>query len=79
MLKYLMTIILVFLLASYSWSQEPPEPEEPADTEVEEAEVAEREDDEELDEPGYGKEDDDDFVPSQEVTADQSLPFPTDI
>ena len=52
--------------------------------EVDAAEVTaaaeEEEDDAELDEQGYGiEEEEDDFIPSKEVTADQSIPFPVDI
>ena len=36
-------------------------------------------DDPELDEQGYEQADQDDFDPSQDVSADQSLEFPTDI
>lgn len=32
-----------------------------------------------LDQQGFEKEDDDDFIPSEEIGADQSIPFPTDI
>ena len=63
-------------LASISWSQDS---EESSDTEAEVAEVAEEEDDSDLDEQGFEQEDQDDFTPSQEVSADQSLAFPVDI
>lgn len=32
-----------------------------------------------LDDQGYRGEDDDDFVPSEDIPTDQSIPFPTDI
>ena len=35
--------------------------------------------DEGLDRQGFEKEDDDDFIPTEEIGADQSIPFPTDI
>ena len=79
MMKHLITLLLALFLASISWSQDS---EESSDTEAvaaEEAEMAEETDDSDLDEQGYGQEDEDDFTPSQEVSADQSLDFPVDI
>lgn len=76
MIRQLPTLLLAILLASVSWSQDS---EKPADTEAEDTEVAKEEDDSDLDEQGYEQEDEDDFVPSQDVTADQALPFPVDI
>ncbi len=76
MMKHLSTLLVVLFLASISWSQDS---EESSDTEAEAAEVAEEADDSDLDEQGYGQEDEDDFTPSQEVSADQSLAFPVDI
>jgi hypothetical protein len=77
-------LLLAFFLASVSWSQDAVEPAD-ADTETSETVEASdasdaEEDDADLDEQGYaGEEEEDDFIPSQEVTADQSLPFPVDI
>lgn len=83
MMKSLITLLLAFFLASVSWSQDS---EEPGDTEAELAganetsDAGEDEDDADLDEQGYGlEEEEDDFIPSEEVSADQSIPFPTDI
>jgi len=76
MMKHLSTLLVVLFLASISWSQDS---EESSDTEAEAAEVAEEADDSDLAEQGYGQEDEDDFTPSQEVSADQSLAFPVDI
>ncbi len=82
-MKQLFTVLLALLLASVSWSQDA---EEAGDTGAEATEASETidpieaEDDSELDEQGYGvEEEEDDFIPSQEVSADQSLPFPVDI
>jgi hypothetical protein len=82
-MKHLTTLLLALFLASASWSQEAEEPEsasaEANDT-TEATDPAVDEDESELDEPGYGgEEEEDDFVPSKEVTADQSLAFPVDI
>ncbi len=77
MMKHLITLLLALFLATVSWSQDS---EESSDTESEVAEVAEEEEDEsDLDEQGFEQEDEDDFTPSQEVSADQSLAFPVDI
>ena len=84
MMRQLTTLLLALFLASVSWSQDA---EEPADADTETSETVEasdasdaEEDDADLDEQGYaGEEEEDDFIPSQEVTADQSLPFPVDI
>ncbi len=82
MMKHLITLLLALFLAAVSWSQDS---EESSDTETkitevtEVAEVAEDEDDSDLDEQGYEQEDEDDFTPSQDVSADQSLTFPVDI
>ncbi len=76
MMKHLITLLLALFLASNSWSQDS---EESSDTEAEVTEVAEEEDDSDLDEQGFEQEDQDDFTPSQEVSADQSLAFPVDI
>jgi hypothetical protein len=81
-MRHLIILLSALLLASVSWSQEAQDPA--ADTEAETSETSETSDDEEddsdLDEQGYaGEEEEDDFIPSQEVTADQSIPFPVDI
>ncbi len=80
MMKHLITLLLALFLAAVSWSQDS---EESSDTESEVAEVAEvaeeEEDESDLDEQGFEQEDQDDFTPSQEVSADQSLAFPVDI
>ncbi len=79
MMKHLITLLLALFLATVSWSQDSEESSD-TDTEVAEvAEVAEEEDDSDLDEQGFEQEDQDDFTPSQEVSADQSLAFPVDI
>ncbi len=81
-MRHLIILLSALFLASVSWSQEAQDPA--ADTEAETSETSEASDDEEddsdLDDQGYaGEEEEDDFIPSQEVTADQSIPFPVDI
>lgn len=88
MMRHLIILFAAFFLAPLSWSQEVEDPA--ADTEAEASETGEpteateasddEEDDSDLDEQGYaGEEEEDDFIPSKEVTADQSIPFPVDI
>jgi len=81
-MRHLIILLSALFLASVSWSQEAQDPA--AETEAEASETSEASDDEEddsdLDEQGYaGEEEEDDFIPSQEVTADQSIAFPVDI
>jgi len=82
-MRQLITFLLALFLISVSWSQETEESSaaEASVAESSEEDVAtEEEDDLELDEPGYGtEEEEDDFIPSEEVSADQSLAFPVDI
>jgi hypothetical protein len=62
-------------LAMPSWAQdEDTESEETEESQVEAEEV----DDSDLDEQGFTDEDND-FRPSEDIPADQSIPFPTDI
>ena len=91
MMRQLIILLSALFLAAVSWSQEAEDPA--ADIEAETSEPTEateptepteasddEEDDSDLDEQGYaGEEEEDDFIPSQEVTADQSIPFPVDI
>ncbi len=84
MMKHVITLLLALFLAAVSWSQDSEESSD-TDTETEVTEVtegaeeAEEEDDSDLDEQGFEQEDEDDFTPSQDVSADQSLAFPVDI
>lgn len=82
-MRQLMTLLIALFLASASWPQEAKDPgdtEAAADETSEAADATNDEDDSDLDEQGYGtEEEEDDFIPSQEVSADQSLAFPVDI
>ena len=54
--------------------------DEPAIEEQEDDTASEEEIDESgLDAQGFEEEDDDDFVPTEDIPTDQSIPFPTDI
>ena len=79
-------ILLLFGLLGFTsaWAQEGETESEPEDAQVEVPEL--EEDDEEfvedelLDDPElYSKEGEDDFIPTDEVRFEQSIPFPTDI
>lgn len=75
MYRYFILLFACAILAVPAWAQEEDvESEETEDTQVEGEEV----DDSDLDEQGYSDEDND-FRPSEDVPADQSIPFPTDI
>jgi hypothetical protein len=76
MMRYLITLFLILPLASGVWAQNS---EESGDIDATEAEVREQENDSDLDEQGYENEEEDDFIPSQEISADKSLVFPVDI
>ena len=85
-MKHLTTLLLALFFVSASWAQDADVADEAEETEAEAAEITavaeedEEGDDSELDEQGYGlDEEEDDFIPSQEVSADQSLAFPVDI
>jgi hypothetical protein len=73
--RYLLTLLLATLFAAGAWSQdsESGEDEDSVDT------PAETEDDSDLDEQGFADDEDDDFVPSEDISTDQSIAFPTDI
>ena len=77
--RFLIALFLGTILAAASWAQDAP-PDEPSETEETqvEADEAEIEDDSDLDEQIYSDADDD-FTPSEEIPADQSIAFPTDI
>ncbi len=81
MTKPSIIVLLACFLASAAWPHEnppgseadPPEVAEPAPLEV-----AEEIDDSDLDEQTYD-EDEDDFIPSEEIPADEPIPFPSNI
>lgn len=87
MQRVLLAFALIMLLAVTAWSQdaEVPDDTEPVEqTAAEEVEPVDEDEDEEIDETGlddqnYADIEDDDFRPSEDIPADQSIPFPTDI
>jgi hypothetical protein len=86
--KSLLTLLLAFFLAGPAWPQEveagseaAPSAEEAEEPEIAVAESAEEVveiDDSDLDVQTY-EEDDDDFIPSEEIPADVPIPFPSNI
>ena len=81
MSKHLISLILLSFLTAPSWSQEDASSEDPDSLPAaEETTVATEEDveDDDLDLQTYD-EDDDDFVPSEEIPADEPIPFPSNI
>ena len=80
--NYRQAFLAIILGASFSvtgWTQEAEEPddeevvtEDPASEEVAAEEV-------DVDDGSYLDAEDEDFRPSEEIPADQSIPFPTDI
>ena len=83
MQRFLLAIALTLLLATTGWAQDaesPPQAEETDESAVAEEEPeAEEIDETGLDDENYADIEDDDFRPSEDIPADQSIPFPTDI
>ncbi len=86
MSKSLITLLLAFFLAGPAWPQEEASGGDTEDPETTEATPTDEADDivdpdlddSDLDEQTY-EEDDDDFVPSEEIPADVPIPFPSNI
>ena len=85
-MERLATLLALAVLAAPVVAQdegsEPDTPDTEADAEPEEAEASDDNellDDPELDIQGFDPNDDDDFVPSEEIPADEPIAFPTDI
>ncbi len=82
--KLLLAILLLFFLAGSAWTQEEADAGEvqtEGQLESPDATAADDEeeiDDSDLDEQTY-EEDDDDFIPTEEIPADESIPFPSNI
>ena len=82
MTKRLLIVVFAMLMVSLSWGQDSSQTTSPP--KVDEAEAADVDDAPDgdvdgLDEQGYGEQDEDIFIPSEEVPLDQDIPFPTDI
>ena len=81
--RRLFALILGAALAAPSWAQDSniADDEDPGpETQASELSTNEESTEEiEIDESSYIDDEDDDFRPSEEIPADQSIPFPTDI
>lgn len=90
MKRYLLAILFGLALSTAAWPQDAgqdqqgtadtaaPAADEPADQGDDQTGQVDAEDDSDLDQQGYENQDDD-FKPSEEIPADQSIAFPTDI
>lgn len=76
MKSLLLTLGLAFAVAA--WAQEDAPDEEETETQEVSEDAAEEAQDADLDEQVY-EDSDDDFRPSEEIPADESIAFPTDI
>ncbi len=79
--KSLITLLLALFLSGAAWPQEDAFGNvsgEPEASEAEQTDDPDEIDDSDLDEQTY-EEDEDDFVPSEEIPADQPIPFPSNI
>ena len=79
--RYVLTILLL-AVAALAWAQDSaPEDETEGQESVEAAEEAadEQAEDLDLDEENYRDAEEEDFVPTEDIPADQAIPFPTDI
>ncbi len=83
--KYLLNFLLVICLSFPAWTQEEEAAGQTIDTEktvsvdaVTGTGEGDEVDDSDLDEQSY-EQDDDDFVPTEEIPADEPIPFPSNI
>ncbi len=79
--KSLITLLLALVLVGTAWPQEESsgsEADEPQVAAAEPAGDADEMDDSDLDEQTY-EEDEDDFIPSEEIPTDEPIPFPSNI
>ena len=79
----LLAIVVGLAFAATGWTHDSNSPEEASEevaTEAQESPVPEPDtDDIDVDDGSYLDGEEDDFRPSEEIPADQSIPFPTDI
>jgi len=81
-IRHVIACLTAFLLATgfaaTAWTQDADEPAEEVAEDAAEAEAPPA-DDSDLDEQSYIDTEDDDFRPSEDIPADQSIAFPADI
>ena len=81
MRRYLLTVLLLLAWAS-AWTQEssPGDEADAADApETAEEAPAGQDEDLDLEDESYLDAEEEDFVPTEDIPADQAIPFPTDI
>ena len=85
-MRHLWVLTLFAIIAVPLWAQDASEQEEAAEeappaetTESTEDSAADSIEDEDILDELYSEEDDDKFIPSEDVAFGQSIPFPTDI
>ena len=78
MQRYLLTILLL-LVSGGAWAQESAPGDEVDTPETAEEASAEQDEDLDLEDESYRDAEEEDFVPTEDIPADQSIPFPTDI
>jgi hypothetical protein len=79
--RYLLTLLLLFAGVG-AWAQDSApkdEAESPESRETADEASAEVDDDPDLDDENYLDAEEEDFVPTEDIPADQAIPFPTDI
>ena len=79
--RNLLTLLLLFA-GAFAWAQDSApedEAESPQSREAAEEAADDEEDDLDLDEESYRDAEEEDFVPTEDIPADQAIPFPTDI
>ncbi|MDH3469631.1 MAG: hypothetical protein OES26_27725 [Gammaproteobacteria bacterium] len=81
MYRFSLALLLSTLLVPGAWSQDTETATEATEQSQPESQTEEEQpvDDFDLDEQSYADTEDDDFRPSEDIPADQSIPFPTDI
>ena len=78
MRRYLLTILLL-LLSAGAWAQESAPDDEADAPETTDEASAEQDEDLDLEDESYRDAEEEDFVPTEDIPADQAIPFPTDI
>ena len=78
--RYLLSILLL-AVGAVAWAQDSAPDDEDADRPSQEASesAADEDDDSDLDDESYRDVEEEDFVPTEDIPADQAIPFPTDI
>jgi hypothetical protein len=81
MRRYLLTTVLL-LAGACAWAQEDApgdEADAPDAPETADESSAEQDEDLDLEDESYRDAEEEDFVPTEDIPADQAIPFPTDI